>query len=141
MPEKLDHIKNLQSDMYCQIQLQNKISNCILDNIDIAQMICDSEGRCIKVNSKWTSMTGLGESECLGHNWLLAISTPEEREYIKNKWNDMIENNTPFEETFSYQNRISNQTTKVKCTASDILDEKKSRIYILALSKIVAVNF
>jgi PAS domain S-box-containing protein len=140
MPTKLDHIKNVQSDMYYQIQLQNKISNCILDSLDIAEMVCDSEGKCIKVNAKWISLTGLSESESLGHNWLIAITSPEDREYVKNKWYDMIDNNTPFEETFFYQNRITKQITKVKCTASDILDESKKRVYILALSRVVGAN-
>ncbi len=136
VPDKINQIQNIQHTIYSEIKLQHKIINSILDNLEIAQFLCNFEGKCIKVNAKWVSLTGLTESEALGHNWLLSVH-PEDREGIQEKWNNMINCNAPFEETFRYQNRVNQIITKVKCTATDIVDENESRVFILGLSKVL----
>ena len=136
VPEKINQIQSTQHTIYTEIKLQHKIINAILDNLEIAQFLCNFEGKCIKVNAKWVSLTGLTESEALGHNWLLSVH-PEDREDIQEKWNNMIQNNSPFEEVFRYQNRVNQVVTKVKCTATDILDENNTRVFILGLSKVI----
>lgn len=136
VPEKINQIQNTQHTIYSEIKLQHKIINAILDNLEIAQFLCNSEGKCIKVNAKWVSLTGLTESEALGHNWLLSVHC-DDREDVQEKWNNMIINNTPFEEVFRYQNRVNQIITKVKCTATDIIDENGFRVFILGLSKVV----
>ena len=136
VPEKINQIQNTQHTIYSEIKLQHKIINAILDNLEIAQFLCNSEGKCIKVNAKWVSLTGLTESEALGHNWLLSVHC-DDREDIQDKWNNMIINNTPFEEVFRYQNRVNHIITKVKCTATDIIDENGFRVFILGLSKVI----
>jgi PAS domain S-box-containing protein len=136
VPEKINQIQSTQHTIYTEIKLQHKIINAILDKLEIAQFLCDCDGKCIKVNAKWVSLTGLTESEALGHNWLLSVH-PEDREDVQEKWNNMIQNNAPFEEVFRYQNRVNQVITKVKCTATDILDENNIRVFILGLSKVI----
>jgi hypothetical protein len=53
-PELIVEIKKGQSEIYKEIKLQGKVVNAILDTLELAQFICDSEGKCIKVNPKWT---------------------------------------------------------------------------------------
>jgi PAS domain S-box-containing protein len=136
VPEKISNIKEVQSSMYSQMQLQYKIVNSILESLEIGQFVCDSNGDCIKVNGKWVSLTGLTESEALGHNWLLSVH-PQDREVVQEKWINLIEHNNPFEEIFRYQHRITKEITKVKCTATDIFDDNHKRVFILGLSKVL----
>jgi len=135
-PETIVQIKNGQTQIYNEIKLQRKIVNSILDTLELAQFICDSEGKCIKVNNKWMSLTGLSEDDAHGHSWLLSIH-PEDRQSIQKKWHNMLAYDTPFEETFRYQHRITQVITKVKCTATDVDDETGKRIFILGLSRVL----
>jgi PAS domain S-box-containing protein len=136
VPITILEIKNGQKKIFQELKLQNKFINSILENLELAQFLCDHEGKCIKVNSKWISITGLSESEALGNNWLLSVHY-EDRERIQAKWHQMIEENTPFEEVFRYRHRVTEEITKVKCTATDVLDENNKRIYIIGLSSII----
>ena len=135
-PELIVEIKQGQSEIFKEIKLQGKVVNAILDTLELAQFICDSEGKCIKVNSKWTSLTGLSEAEAHGHNWLLSVHI-EDRQSVQKKWHNMIVYNTPFEEIFRYQHRVTDVITKVKCTATDVEDENGKRIFILGLSRVL----
>jgi PAS domain S-box-containing protein len=136
VPLTIVEIKEGQKEIFQEIRLQNKFINAILENLELAQFLCDDEGKCIKVNSKWISITGLSESEALGHNWLLSVHY-EDRERIQTKWHHMIHENTPFEEVFRYQHRVTSVITKVKCTATDVLDEHGKRIFIIGLSSVI----
>jgi len=135
-PELIVEIRKGQNEIYKEIKLQGKLVNSILDTLELAQFVCDSEGKCIKVNPKWTSLTGLSESEAHGHNWLLSVHI-DDRQSVQTKWHNMIIHNTPFEEIFRYQHRITEVITKVKCTALDVEDEDGKRIFILGLSRIL----
>jgi len=135
-PETIQEIKKGQNEIYSEIKLQGKVINSILDTMDLAQFICDSTGKCIKVNSKWTSITGLSEDDAQGHHWLISVHG-EDRQSVQKKWHNMVAYNTPFEEVFRYEHRITKEITRVKCTATDVTDEDGTRIYILGLSRIV----
>ena len=136
VPATIVEIKEGQKDIFSEIKLQSKVINSILDTLELAQFLCDPTGKCIKVNSKWISLTGLSEEEAHGHNWLLSVHY-EDRDRVQLKWHSMIESNTPFEEVFRYQHRVTNVITKVKCTATDVLDENEQRLFILGLSKVL----
>lgn len=135
-PENIVEIKKGQTEIFKEIKLQGKLVNSILDTLELAQIVCDSHGECIKVNSKWISLTGLSQDEAHGNNWLISVH-PEDRQEIQKKWYNMITYSTPFEETFRYQHRITEIITKVKCTAIDVEDESGSRVYILGLSRVL----
>ena len=136
VPNLLLEIKDDQKIIFSEFKLQGKIINSILDTLELAQFLCDYEGKCIKVNSKWVSLTGLTEEDAKGHHWLLSVHH-EDRDRVSEKWQDMIDNNIPFEEIFRYNNRITNVITKVRCTATDVVDEEDNRIFILGLSKVL----
>lgn len=136
VPEKISEIREDQKIITKELKLQSKYINSILDTLEIAQFLCDFEGKCIKVNSKWISLTGLSEEEALGHNWLLSVHF-EDRDRIQHKWQLMIHENTPFEEVFRYQHRVTDIITKVKCTATDVTDEEGKRIFIIGLSVVL----
>jgi PAS domain S-box-containing protein len=135
-PGMILEIKEGQKEIYNEIKLQGKVVNTILDTLELAQFVCDSEGKCIKVNSKWISLTGLSEEEAHGHNWLLSVHI-EDRQEVQKKWHNMIAYNTPFEEIFRYQHRVTGLITNVKCTATDVTDENENRIFILGLSRVL----
>lgn len=136
VPNIILQIKNQQSEIFKEIRLQGKFINSILETLELAQFLCDSDGKCIKVNSKWTSLTGLSEEEAAGHHWLLSVHF-EDRDRVQKKWYQMTQYNTPFEEVFRYQHRVTEEITNVKCTATDVLDEEGSRIFIIGLSRVV----
>lgn len=136
VPSTIIEIKEGQKEIFNEIKLHGKVVNAILDTLELAQFICDFEGKCIKVNSKWISLTGLSEEEALGHNWLLSVHISDRQE-VQKKWHNMIVDNTPFEEIFRYQHRVTNIITEVKCTATDVRDENGQRIFILGLSRVV----
>lgn len=136
VPKSIVDIKEGQKKIFSELKLHNKIVSSILETLELAQFLCDSEGKCIKVNSKWISLTGLSEEEAHGHNWLISVHY-EDRDRIQLKWTDMIENNTPFEEVFRYEHRVTKVITKVKCTAIDVLDENEQRIFIIGLSRVL----
>lgn len=136
VPSTIIEIKEGQKQIFNEIKLQGKLVNSILDTLELAQFICDSEGKCIKVNPKWTSITGLSENDAHGNNWLLSVHI-EDRQTIQKQWHNMITYNTPFEEIFRYQHRITEVITKVKCTATDVEDENGKRIFILGLSRVL----
>lgn len=136
VPQTILSIKDEQKEIYSEIKLQSKVISSILDTLELAQFLCDSEGRCIKVNSKWISLTGLSEEEAHGHNWLLSVHI-NDRDRVHDKWQDMLDNNAPFEEIFRYQHRVTGTITKVKCTATDVIDENEQRLFILGLSKVL----
>jgi PAS domain S-box-containing protein len=135
-PKMIVEIKEGQKDIFNEIKLQGKVVNTILDTLELAQFVCDPDGKCIKVNSKWISLTGLSEEEAHGHNWLLSVHI-EDRQEVQKKWHNMIAYNTPFEEIFRYQHRVTNIITNVKCTATDVTDENDNRIFILGLSRVL----
>lgn len=136
VPSTIVEIKEGQKEIFNEIKLHGKVVNSILDTLEMAQFICDYEGKCIKVNSKWISLTGLSEEEALGHNWLLSVHI-EDRQEVQKKWHNMTTYNTPFEEIFRYQHRVTEIITKVKCTATDVVDEEGKRIFILGLSRVL----
>lgn len=135
-PELIVDIKKGQAEIYKEIKLHGKVVNAILDTLELAQFICDSEGKCIKVNPKWTSLTGLSEGDAHGHNWLLSVHI-DDRQVVQKTWYNMITFNTPFEEIFRYQHRVTEVITKVKCTATDVEDENGKRIFVLGLSRVL----
>jgi PAS domain S-box-containing protein len=135
-PRMIVEIKEGQKEIYNEIKLQGKVVNTILDTLELAQFVCDPEGKCIKVNSKWISLTGLSEEEAHGHNWLLSVHI-EDRQEVQKKWHNMIAYNTPFEEIFRYHHRVTGLITNVKCTATDVTDENDNRIFILGLSRVL----
>lgn len=135
-PVLLLEIKEDQRIIFTEFKLHGKIISSILDTLEIAQMLCDANGMCIKVNPKWVSLTGLTEEEAKGHNWLLSIHH-EDRELIQEKWLSMLDTNSPFEEVFRYKNRITDVISVVKCSANDIVNEEGARIYILGLSRVI----
>lgn len=137
VPLSVKNIERSQSLLYSEVQLQSKIIAAVLDTLELAHFLCDSKGKCIKVNSKWITLTGLPEREALGHNWLLAIH-PDDREHVQEKWQDMLENFTPFEEVFRYQHRLTNEITTVKCHATDVVDDNGNRVFILGFSRVVS---
>lgn len=136
VPATIKSIEAHQKLMYSEIKLQGKIVSAILDTLDLAHFLCDTDGKCIKVNSKWIAITGLPESDALGHNWLLSVHI-EDREHVQEKWQAMVDHNSPFEEIFRYQNRITQTITTVKCHATDVLDEQGARVYILGFSRVL----
>lgn len=136
VPETINSIKKEQKEIYSEIKLQSKVINAILDTLELAQFLCDHEGKCIKVNSKWISITGLSEEDALGNNWLLSVHT-NDRDKIQDKWIDMVENKSPFEEVFRYQHRVTGAITKVKCKATDVVGEDDKRLFILGLSVVL----
>lgn len=136
VPASVKNIELHQKLLYSEIKLQGKVVSAILDTLDLAHFLSDAKGHCIKVNSKWISITGLPEADALGHNWILSVH-PEDREHVQERWQYMVDNNTPFEEVFRYQNRVTSAITKVKCHATDVLDESNNRIFILGFSRIL----
>lgn len=137
VPQSVKNIERNQTLLYSEVQLQSKIVAAVLDTLELAHFLCDSKGKCIKVNSKWITLTGLPERDALGHNWLLAIH-PDDREHVQEKWQDMLENYTPFEEVFRYQHRLTHEITTVKCHATDVLDDGGNRVFILGFSRVVS---
>lgn len=136
VPASIKNIEKNQSLMYSEIKLQGKVVSAILDTLDLAHFLCNPEGLCIKVNSKWVAITGMPESDALGHNWILSIH-PDDRDRVQHKWHEMVEINTPFEEVFRYQNRVTSVITQVKCHATDVLDETGARIFVLGFSRVL----
>jgi PAS domain S-box-containing protein len=137
VPSAIKEIQLNQSKMYSQLRLQNNVVTTILDSLELAQFLCDSEGKCTNVNNHWVNLTGLSEKEALGHNWLLSIHH-DDRDIIKDRWLSLIEMSSPFEESFRYQHRISGVITKVRCTATEIRNENDERIFIIGLSKVIS---
>ena len=137
VPQSIKNIERSQSLLYSEVQLQSKIIAAVLDTLELAHFLCDSKGKCIKVNSKWITLTGLPEREALGHNWLLAIHH-DDRDRVQEKWHDMLENYTPFEEVFRYQHRLTHEITTVKCHATDVLDDNGNRVFILGFSRVMS---
>lgn len=136
VPTAIKEIKNGQIELSSQLKLHNNIVTTILDTLELAQFLCDSDGKCISVNSHWVNLTGLTEKEAMGSNWLLSVH-PNDRDEIKQKWHDLIENSSPFEEVFRYQHRITHQITKVKCTAKEIKNDNNERLFVIGLSKVI----
>ena len=137
VPASVKNIERSQSLLYSEVQLQSKIIAAVLDTLELAHFLCDSKGKCIKVNSKWITLTGLPERDALGHNWLLAIHH-DDRDRVQEKWQDMLENYTPFEEVFRYQHRLTHEITTVKCHATDVLDDNGNRVFILGFSRVLS---
>lgn len=137
VPSSVKNIERSQSLMFAELQMHSKVVGAILDTLELAHFLCDSAGKCIKVNSKWITLTGLPERDALGHNWLLAIH-PEDRERVQEKWHEMLVSYTPFEEVFRYQHRLTSEVTTVKCHATDVLDEAGNRVFILGFSRVVS---
>lgn len=137
VPASIKNIERSQTLLYSEVQVQSKIISAVLDTLELAHFLCDSAGKCIKVNSKWITLTGLPEREALGHNWLLSIH-PDDREHVQEKWQEMLENYTPFEEVFRYQHRITGKITKVKCHATDVMDDRGNRVFILGFSRVMS---
>lgn len=136
VPEKINEITKSQKEIFSEIRLQNKTINAVVDSLEIAQFISDADGRCIQVNAKWVSLTGLTESEASGYKWLISVH-PDDRADIEDKWHKMVDSKAAFEETFRYKNRVTGEVTHVKCTATDINDDNNQRVFILGFSKVL----
>lgn len=136
LPSLIQIINNRQNKIFNEIRLQGKINTAIVDILDLAQSLYDSNGLCIKVNRKWVSITGMPESEALGNNWLLAVH-PDYKDEISEKWDKMIKLKVPFEEIFVYVNRVTAENIKVKATATDVLNEANEREFILGFSIVI----
>ena len=52
VPSTILEIKKGQEQIALELKLQNKFINSILETLELAQFLCDADGKCIKVNSK-----------------------------------------------------------------------------------------
>ena len=75
LPSLIQIINNRQSKIFNEIRLQGKINTAIVDILDLAQSLYDSNGLCIKVNRKWVSITGMPESEALGEVSVVEVNS------------------------------------------------------------------
>lgn len=139
VPESIEEIRKGQKDIYKELNLQNKLVTTIIDSLELAQILCDHEGKCMKVNSRWTNITGVPQSEALGFNWLKSVH-PDDRDRIQYKWAELIENKAPFSETFRYINKSNNTVANVECDGVDVVGEDGERLYILGLSKLISIK-
>ena len=55
----------------------------------------DEKGRCVYVNEKWRSMTGMTSEEALGDGWKKALH-PDDRYKIVREWNKCVNENRDF---------------------------------------------
>lgn len=136
VPLIVKNINDKQEEVLREVRLQGRLISEILETLELAQFVCDAEGMCIKVNSRWTTLTGMSEEDARGHHWMKALH-PEDKDRVTRKWKMMLEENIPFEEVFRYKHRITKIITKVKCTATEIYDEEGNRIYVLGLSRLM----
>lgn len=136
VPDAIEEIKENNKKMYSQIKLHNNVVTTILDTLELAQFLCDENGLCISVNRHWVNLTGMSENEAEGNNWIVSVHQ-EDRERIRNRWHQLIENSSPFDEIFRYEHCITHAVTKVRCTAKEIRNENKERIFVIGLSKVV----
>jgi len=59
----------------------------------------DRDGRCVYINERWKSLTGLSTEKALNEGWADALH-PEDREKVLNFWMECVRERTPYRQEF-----------------------------------------
>lgn len=75
----------------------------IADQIPFMVWRSDAVGKCIYVNKKWISFTGLSYEDSLGFGFAKSMAVPENEER-RHEWREAIKNHRPYEFKFQLKN-------------------------------------
>jgi len=81
-----------------------------------AKIEFDCNGLCTRVNEKFTEITGLSESQCIGYKWTSAIREIQ-REPILHAFHNHIQEGLPFDMTFTLSTKNSFNAKDAKMMA------------------------
>jgi len=81
-----------------------------------AKIEFDCNGLCTRVNEKFTEITGLSESQCIGYKWTSAIREIQ-REPILHAFHNHIQEGLPFDRTFTLSTKNSFNAKDAKMMA------------------------
>lgn len=61
-----------------------------------AKYECDINGLCVRVNEKYSTLTGITEHQAIGNGWLTIIH-PSDQKRVFNMWEDFVQKDFPFD--------------------------------------------
>ena len=99
-----------------------------LDNLAI--ITCNGGGRCISVNKSWCDLSGLTQNEALGWGWLNAVLT-EDRERVKEDWITAINDNSEFNSTYKFINKVTKDVFNVEAICLITRNSQKEVVSIV----------
>lgn len=126
-----DTTKKLLGEVY---EVKQAITvNLKLDNTPICK--ANTKGDCIFVNAAWLKLAGFSDSsEAYGIGWIRAIHK-EDRERLKNEWQEALRTQTQLITSFRMQNVQTGEVHNVESNCSIIRDIKGSIVeYMSALT-------
>ena len=107
-----DKINKISDDL---IYMNNK-QDALIQIMPFATLQMDEKGHCNYVNRIWCDMTGMDEQSAMGNGWLDSI-VKEERESVRERMEDAIENNYFLHLYYTIQNKQTNEKKNVKSTS------------------------
>lgn len=100
----LEENQNLQqqlTDVSRQLKACELRNQRYLESIPQVIWMANQQGKIQYLNQRWTEITGLAASECLGDQFLQAIH-PEDRDRLLNEWSDRVQNQQPFQSNYRF---------------------------------------
>jgi len=79
----------------------------IADQIPFMVWRSDPDGKCIYVNKKWVSFTGISYEDSLGYGFSKAMALPENQER-RQEWMEIVKNHQPYELKFPLKDAAGN---------------------------------
>jgi PAS domain S-box-containing protein len=93
------------------------------DHSDIAQYQCNPLGQCVAVNSALCDLFGMSDKQMLVFGWLDAIDGAEERQRVRDNWQDSNEHDTPHSDTYNVENKKTGE--KFICSSETLVIKDK----------------
>lgn len=78
-----------RKQLEAELQQREESFRILVNHAPVGIFQTDSQGNCLFVNPKWTSLTGLSATEALGTDWAKALH-PDDRDRVFVEWYDSV---------------------------------------------------
>lgn len=94
-----------------------------------AKYECDVNGLCVRVNEKYSTLTGITEHQAIGNGWLTIIH-PSDQKRVFNMWEDFVIKDFPFDCRYTIVTREKPEGIRVHGRAFSKRDGENIRLIL-----------
>lgn len=105
----------------------------LMDIAPVGVMLASIDGECTYINRKWVELTGFRLRNAAGHGWLQAVH-PDDRDQVKEKWDQFIKLGTPFAHEYRYWG-ANGQIKWVIATGASTTDNPNEKFRFVRIEK------
>lgn len=126
LPNSGSSIAETINRMANRIVVIEQTTKALMGSLAIGYWKCDATGLCNEISKDMCWMLGRAENELIGNNWIGLLDRTD-KERIFNAWQFSIENNTTFNEEYTFI-KTDGSKIKVNGVAYQLYDDQRNLI-------------